>query len=190
MQLLKLLCYPDVSLRAKCEPVDIDKLKEMASFIAELTRALYAYDGLAIAAPQVGASTRIIVVDLRIGGTQSASPPLPLVMVNPEILSNSEEQLIEQEGCLSFPGVFVPIARHKSVTVSFVGQDGKPVGSMTFNGMQARAIQHELEHLDGRTLEDHIDEIPSRLRRGMLWRKLLKVARRKKSAVPVVRRGL
>jgi peptide deformylase len=183
MQTLRILCYPDPMLRQVAKPIDTEqegRLAHYEPFIAELVRALYLYDGVAIAAPQVAAHVRIIVVDLRPDTPEGKRmPAIPLVMINPKLTRTGNDELgdplvTELEGCLSFPGVQVLVQRHLVVTAEFVGKDGEPV-VQEFAGLQARAVQHEIEHLDGVLLVDHIT---SRLRRDMVDRKMKAVRRR------------
>lgn len=179
-QVLRILAYPDPRLREASKPMPIEQegwLHEIAPFVSELIHALYMYDGVAIAAPQVAARLRIIVVDLRPAGT--GGRPVPLVMFNPKVVKTGNDELgdpmaTELEGCLSFPGVQVMVKRHLVVTAEYIGNDGEAV-TQEFTGLQARAIQHEIEHLDGVLL---IDKITSRLRRDMVERKMRVVAKR------------
>lgn len=182
-QVLRVLAYPAPVLRQAAKPIDTEAegwLSHYESFFNELVRAVYLYDGVAIAAPQVAASLRVIVVDLRPDTPEGRKmQPLPLVMVNPKIVATGNAELgdpkvTELEGCLSFPGVQVMVKRHLMVTVKFVGKDGEPV-EQEFRDLQARAIQHEIEHLDGKLLIDHVT---SRLRRDMIERKMRAVAKR------------
>jgi peptide deformylase len=179
-QVLRIIAYPDPRLREASKPMPLEQegwLAEIAPFVSELIHALYLYDGVAIAAPQVAARLRIIVVDLRPPGT--GGRPIPLVMFNPRVVKTGNDELgdptaTELEGCLSFPGVQVMVERHLVVTAEYVGNDGELV-TQEFKGLQARAIQHEIEHLDGKLLIDHVT---SRLRRDMIDRKMTKVAKR------------
>jgi peptide deformylase len=180
MQALRVLAYPDPRLRRVSKPIDTEAsgwLTHYTPFMNHLAEAVYQYDGVAIAAPQVAAPLRIIVVDLRPDTPSGhAMPPLPLVMINPtwEPSDASRLRVTGMEGCLSFPGVQVSVSRHAMVKASFIGKDGEPV-TQEFTGLQARAIQHEVDHLNGVLLVDFVE---SRLRREMIERKMRRVAKK------------
>lgn len=175
MKLLKLIVYPDPILRAVCKPVEsVDgSIVALKPFADELVRAMHAYDGVAIAAPQVGASIRVIAINQGAAGTGKGFAPL--VLVNPVLKVSSPEGEVGEEGCLSFPGVRVRVNRPKSITVDYTAMDGEVVTSHAFTGILARAVTHEIEHLDGVLLIDHID---GRVRRDMVARKAAKAKKR------------
>ncbi len=137
--MLNIVTYPDPSLRKPCEEVTSfdEDLKALAS---EMARAMYKYDGIGLAAPQVGIRKRIITVDVGKG---------LLKLINPRILEIGGEEEEMDEGCLSLPGVFVPV-RRKIGLVRFEAYDinGKPK-EWKASGLLARVIQHEVDHLDG-----------------------------------------
>jgi peptide deformylase len=128
---------------------------------------MYDAPGVGLAAPQVGVHKRIIILDITVG----KEPDSLLVMINPEILSAEGEQT-DEEGCLSVPGYNGNITRAQTVEVSYMTREGEQT---TFNaeGLMARAIQHEVDHLDGILFVDRL----SPLKRDMIKRKIKKAIR-------------
>jgi len=117
-----------------------------------------------LGAPMIGVLQRIAVVDLQEGGVSS-----PIVLINPEIISQSEEKQTFEEASLSFRGISAEIARPSSITVRFLDRDGQ-LQEMHAEGFLATVIQHELDYLDGKTYLDHL----SSLKRDMLIKKMIK----------------
>lgn len=152
-----ILFYPDKRLR---EPG-----KEVAEFDAELHRliedmaeTMYAAPGVGLAAPQLGISKRLFIVDAATGDDE---PSDLRVFINPEILA-TEGETIFNEGCLSFPGIREDIDRFERVTVRALDKDGKPF-ELEADGLLAIAIQHETDHLDGKLMIDHLSVLRRRL---------------------------
>ncbi len=143
---MDIVVAPNPILRQVCEPCEVgDKgLKKLAK---EMAKAMYANNGVGLAAPQVGVLKRLIVVDCDVESEKKN----PIVLVNPEIVEQSEESSIEGEGCLSCPGISVPIERSLWVKVSFYDLDGNAC-TVEADGLWARCFQHEIDHLDGKTL--------------------------------------
>ncbi|MEN3043407.1 MAG: peptide deformylase [Fervidobacterium sp.] len=135
----------DPILRKKSEPVaDFSKVR---AILEEFKSTMYTEDGVGLAAPQVGISMRFFGMD---DGTGFK------MIVNPEILEKSEEKEIGEEGCLSVPGVFANIQRHRWIRVRY--QDEHGVYHEEFlEGYAARIFQHEYDHLDGVLFIDHLD---------------------------------
>jgi peptide deformylase len=163
--------YGDPVLRKTTHPV-----KEFGPWLKELAddmlRICQTFDGLGLAAPQVGESVRLVLIDL------SAMDPGydPIFLANPEITHRSGEQL-GSEGCLSFPQIFEDVPRPDRVEVKF--QDLLGIErTMSARGLVARAVCHELDHLDGILLLDNI----SLVRRQLLRTQLKKIQRGEKSA--------
>ena len=153
----------DPVLRARAEPVAVVD-DDVRTLIDDMLETMYAADGVGLAAPQVGVGKRVIVVDVR----DPDSPPFALV--NPEIVEASEELDRGEEGCLSIPGLRDIVERPASVVVEGLDRDGKP-RRIEATGLLARALQHEVDHLDGILFIDRV----SPLKRQMLlnrWKKL------------------
>jgi len=133
--------FNDPILREKCEKVEkIDS--KIRNLIDDMTDTMYENYGIGLAGPQVGVKKRIVV----------AQPDLsdfpPLVLINPKITKKSREKTIEEEGCLSFPGIFLKIKRPKEVEVEALNREGKKIKLKT-EGILARVVQHEIDHLNG-----------------------------------------
>jgi peptide deformylase len=153
----------DPVLRQKAEPVaEVDD--EIRRLIADMFETMYDADGVGLAAPQVGVSLRVIVVDPR-----DESVP-PFALVNPEIVERAEEVERGEEGCLSIPGLREIVERSARVVVEGLDRDGLP-RRIEAEGLVARILQHEIDHLDGILFIDRL----SPLKRQMLLRRWQKV---------------
>lgn len=168
MALRPIIRYPNPRLRVKSEPVkEIDD--GVRALVADMTDSMYAANGAGLAAIQVGVPLRLFIVDGFVVSGVENSPPS--VFVNPEILSVSDEAQTGDEGCLSFPGIFVPVKRGMRARVRALALDGNTVeveGAELF----ARALQHETDHLNGRLLIDQVGPV----KRELIRRKLRKDA--------------
>lgn len=143
----------DPILRKKSKPIkDINnKIIELAE---DMVETLGNYDGVGLAAPQVGILKRIIVVDFSDDENYEQFKDGPIVAINPEILG-SEGSLIEKEACLSFPEQFGKVERPQKVTVKYTDLDGNEVTD-TYEDMVARCFCHEIDHLDGVVYLDRV----------------------------------
>lgn len=130
-------------LRAVSEPVKKFDAG-LKKFIKEMKEAMFAAKGIGIAAPQVGKNIRVFLAVFEIGKKDERIVP----MINPEILEFSKEMLVAEEGCLSLPGIYGKVKRHKSVKLAYQGVDGEKL-LIDLKGMNARVVQHELDHLNG-----------------------------------------
>jgi peptide deformylase len=150
--------YPDPILRKKALLVkNIDgQIKEIADRMAE---SMYANKGIGLAAPQIGISHQIIVVDLGEGLN---------ILINPEIIEGEGESILE-EGCLSLPNIEVPVKRKDKIFIRALDLDGKGM-NLELIGFPGRVYQHEIDHLKGILIIHHI----SRLKRELLIKKMLK----------------
>jgi peptide deformylase len=167
MTLLPIITLPDPLLRkmsVRVERVD-DELRRLAD---DMLETMYDAPGVGLAAVQVGIPRRLIVVDT----SGKEEERRPLVLINPEILSLGSEMRAHEEGCLSIPDVRVDIERPGSLRVRFLGRDGK-AQELEAEGLLATAIQHEIDHLNGRLIIDFL----SRLKRDIIVRKFKKQAR-------------
>lgn len=149
---LKVFKYGEKVLREKAVPVAVvdDRLRRLALDMLETMRAAR---GVGLAAEQVGRMERLCVIDIPAGCEEpedeafNAPIAMPLVMFNPEIISQEGSQC-DKEGCLSFPGVGGRLTRAAQVTCQYLDADNRPQ-AITARGFLARAIQHETDHLDG-----------------------------------------
>ena len=143
MELLDIIKLPDPVLRKKSaaiEQVDDD----LRGLLDAMMETMYEAPGIGLAGIQVGVPKRIITIDV----TRDEGPRKPLYLVNPEILTLSDERSAYEEGCLSIPEYFAEIERPASVRVRYVDYDGKPQ-ELEADGLLATVIQHEIDHLDG-----------------------------------------
>ena len=167
MTKLAILTLPDPILRKTALPVERvdDAVRRLADAMLE---AMYDAPGIGLAAPQVGVSRRLIVLDT----SADEDVKQPLVLINPEIVQLGEELRVYEEGCLSIPDVKVEIERPSSLLVRFLDRDGRPQ-ELAAEGLLATAIQHEVDHLDGRLIIDFL----SRLKRDIIVRRFRKQAK-------------
>ena len=158
MAILDICTYPDPVLSKVCEPVAVidDKLLVLARDMAE---TMYAAPGVGLAAPQVGQALQLIVVDTK----PEAERGDPMVLFNPRVVEEEGEETAE-EGCLSLPDHFSQVTRASRVVVEAMDQEGKPV-RIRAQGMLARCLQHEIDHLQGRLLLDYVSPLKRALYR-------------------------
>jgi peptide deformylase len=141
MAILKVRKYKDPILRKKSSQIKkIDE--EIKKIIVDMVQTMKQDGGVGLAAPQVGISKRIIVVETDLDNQRI------LVLVNPEIIEKSKDRDKEEEGCLSFPGIFLEIKRSKKIKVKGLDINGKKI-ELVAEGLLARVFQHEIDHLDG-----------------------------------------
>ncbi len=140
---------------------------EIAALVDEMIAAMYAERGIGLAAPQIGVGLRIFVIDLS-GGRDAAALK---VCINPELVERDGMQL-EEEGCLSLPGFSATVARPARAVVRGLDRHGAPQ-TIDGTGLMARALQHEMDHLDGMVFVDRLRGIS----RTMILRKVKKLER-------------
>ena len=160
--------FPDPRLRQETVPV-AEVTDEIRSLCADLADTMFAANGAGIAAIQVGVKERIFIVDAGVAGGREEDPPV--VFINPELVQLSDETETADEGCLSFPGIYVAIKRSLRARVRAMGLDGQ-MFEMERDGLCARAFQHEADHLNGRLLVDFVGP----LKREMIKRKMRRAA--------------
>jgi len=163
MALRPIVLYPDPVLLRPTRPVESfdDQLRELLDDMAE---TMFAASGVGLAANQVGVPLRLFILDL--GAGEGDDPPT--AFINPTI-SSTEGRQSGEEGCLSFPDLSLEVERAERVTVEAFDPDGKPF-TYVGEGLMARAIQHETEHLDGQVFLRHL----SGLRREMIKKQIKK----------------
>lgn len=138
---MDVLSHPNAALREKAAPVDPVAEKDLMDLCRSMAQAMYDAPGIGLAAPQVGVLKRVIVYDLEGEGRVIA-------LCNPEIIEAGDEREIDDEGCLSLPGISIPIERATTVVCEAFSLAGKPV-RIEAEGLHARVLQHEIDHLDG-----------------------------------------
>ena len=157
----KIVIYGDEVLREVCAPVKAIT-PELREFIAEMFITLKRVKGLGLSAPQVGRTERFFILDLESVELSHDK----VIMINPEIVTTSGEQCGE-EGCLSFPGMFLEVTRPNEVVCSYTDIDGKQQ-VVRAEGLFARAILHETDHLNGVLFIDHIEPAEREMLSGKL----------------------
>jgi peptide deformylase len=163
MAIRRIVLFPDPVLLQPTRPVDeVDD--EIRTLVRDMIETMYAASGIGLAANQIGASRRVCVVDIS-GGEDAAALT---VLINPRITS-SEGRQAGDEGCLSFPGVTLEIERPLRLGVAALDLDGRPM-TITAEGLLARAIAHECEHLDGKVFLQNV----SPLRRELVKQQIRK----------------
>lgn len=153
MALLEIKKYPERVLREKALPVE-EINGEIERLIDDMIETMYAAPGVGLAAPQVGVSKRVVVIDVSL--REEEKRPL-LVLINPEII-NCEGEIESEEGCLSLPEYIASVKRSEKVIVRGLDRNGKPV-EIEGGGLLSRALQHEIDHINGTLLIDRISRI-------------------------------
>ena len=159
MATLEIKEYGDPVLREKSLPVK-EITPDILNLIKDMAETMYTNSGVGLAAPQVGVSKRIIIID--------EDEEELMVLVNPEIIK-SEGEVVDEEGCLSIPGVYSDVKRSLKVTVRALNENGEPI-EITKEGLTGRSLQHEIDHLNGILFIDKI----GRMKRTILLNKLKK----------------
>lgn len=165
-----ILIHPDPRLKKVCEPVeaitpDIGKLAE------DMLETMYDAPGVGLAAPQIGVTKRLLVMDCV---KEDGAAPRPMVLVNPEVTWSSEDLSVYEEGCLSIPDQYAEVKRPALVRVAWTALDGTRQEE-EFAGLWATCVQHEIDHLNGKLFIDYLGP----LKRQMITRKMEKLKREK-----------
>ncbi len=153
--MLEIVLHPNKILRQKSALIELESLKtaEFKALVKEMTETMFSKDGAGLAAPQIGQNIRLIVINKN---------GQAIAMINPEITKKSWAKEIDEEGCLSVlnkKGVpyHLPVARHKKINCIYFDNKGKK-NKIEANGLLARIIQHEIDHLDGILFIDRVAE--------------------------------
>ena len=126
-----------------------DSIRQLAK---EMLQTMYSSNGIGLAAPQVAVNKQLIVIDCEPDKPENP----PLILINPQIIGYSPELCKAEEGCLSIPDVFLDVIRPQAIEVSYKDEQGKP-RKLQANGLLARVIQHEMDHLNGVMFVDRVD---------------------------------
>jgi len=164
--MLDIIKYPASLLREKCAPVQVTDTS-IKKLVADMADTMYAAPGVGLAAPQVGVLKRLVIIDTARNSEQKSL----MVLINPHILGG-EGQMAGEEGCLSLPEVYGEVKRSRVVRVSYFDLVGKE-HQIRGEDLLARAIQHEVDHLNGILFIDHL----SAIRRELIKTKLRKKAK-------------
>jgi peptide deformylase len=168
MTIRPLVILPDPRLRLKSEPI-AEVTEEIRALARDMLDTMYDAPGIGLAAIQIGVPKRLVVVDT----SKSDEERKPLVLVNPEIASASEEKRIYEEGCLSIPEYYEEVERPARVLVRYRTLEGESV-EMDADGVLATCVQHEIDHLNGVLFIDYL----SKLKRDRVTKKFQKAAKR------------
>lgn len=167
MAVLPLVIAPDERLNKPSEIVTVvdDSIRALLN---DMLETMYANDGIGLAAVQVGVHKRCVVIDVAIREGRNE----PMRFINPEIVEESDDISVFQEGCLSFPDQYSDVERPETVTVRYLDENGVQQ-TLKADGILATCLQHEIDHINGVVFVDHI----SKLRRDMILKKLTKAKR-------------
>ncbi|MCI5049135.1 MAG: peptide deformylase [Rickettsiales bacterium] len=174
MAVLPLVIAPDERLNTPSKPVDeiTDEVKKLCD---DMLETMYANQGIGLAAVQVGVHKRVIVVDVEWGSSRYEGDEKdeqkgnPIILINPEIVEESDDLSSYNEGCLSFPDQYSEVERPADIEVKYLNRHSEEK-RLKANGLLATCIQHEIDHINGVVFVDHI----SKLKREMIIRKLKK----------------
>ena len=173
MTLRPILIHPDPRLKTVCKPVT-DLTDDIRRLADDMLATMYDAPGIGLAAPQVGVLGRMLVMDCVKDEAEAARP---MVLINPEVIWESDEHSVYEEGCLSIPEQYAEVERPSEVKVRWLGLDGKLVEE-SFAGLWATCVQHEIDHLDGKLFIDYLTP----LKRQLITRKMQKLKREKARA--------
>jgi peptide deformylase len=162
MALLPILCYPDPKLHKVAKPVAAVDAR-IKTLIADMLATMYEANGIGLAATQVDVHERLIVIDV------SQERDEPLVLINPELIWTSTEKHLNEEGCLSVPGIYDGVERFDAVHARALDGEGKS-RVIEADGLLAVCIQHEMDHLMGKVFVEYL----SPLKRNRIKTKMLK----------------
>ncbi len=165
MAVLDILRYPDSRLHTVAKPVTVVD-ESIRSLVRDMAETMYAAPGIGLAATQVNAHVRVIVIDV------SETKDTLLVFINPEIVSASDDRIEGDEGCLSVPGIYDGVERARAVTVRALDAQGEAF-TLQADGLLSVCIQHEMDHLKGKVFVQYL----SRLKQGRIRSKMLKLDR-------------
>ena len=175
MAILEILTYPDPRLLQISKPVS-EFGPELKKLCEDMLETMYAAPGVGLAAPQVNVHKNLVVIDIEYESSEDEPPVLsnknPLILVNPKIVWKEGEQVCK-EGCLSVPGEYEEVVRAEKVRVEYQDVDGNPK-VLEAEGYLAVAVQHELDHLDGRLFIDRLSLMKSKSIKKRLKREALK----------------
>ncbi|QGZ36051.1 peptide deformylase [Stappia indica] len=162
-----IIILPDPKLRLVSEPVASvdDAVRQLAD---DMLETMYDAPGIGLAAIQIGVPTRMLVLDV----AREGETPAPMVVINPEIVWESDEHSVYQEGCLSIPEYYEDVERPERIGLRFLDREGAQ-REIEADGLLATCLQHEIDHLNGVLFIDHI----SKLKRDRVVKKFQKQAR-------------
>lgn len=172
MSLMPILTLPDTRLRLISTPVaGVDR--DVRGLMDDMLETMYAAPGIGLAAIQVGIAKRVVVVDVaKREGEEKEEVKEPIFLVNPEVVKESEERSVYEEGCLSIPDYYAEVERPARVRVRYLDRAGS-MQELDADGLLATCLQHEIDHLNGVLFIDYL----SRLKRDRVTKRFAKDAR-------------
>ena len=162
-----ILIHPDPRLKKLCDPVG-EITADMRRLASDMLETMYDAPGIGLAAPQVGVTKRLIVMDCM----KAPDAPRPLILFNPVIIWVSDNLSTYEEGCLSIPEQYADVQRPDRATVTWLDENGAS-RQETFDGIWATCVQHEIDHLNGKLFIDYL----GLMKRQMITRKMEKLKR-------------
>ena len=177
MAIREILEVPDPRLKTVSTPVDrFDD--DLRALVDDMFETMYDAPGIGLAAIQIGEPVRLVTIDVsKKSEEDEETPKAPMVFINPEVIWNSEEMNVYEEGCLSIPEYYEEVERPARVKVRYMNLDGA-TQEIEADGILATCLQHEIDHLNGILFIDHL----SRLKRERVTKRFAKAARRESAA--------
>ena len=161
-----IVAFGDPVLKAKAKDIPQD-FPELDTLIADMYETMYRAHGVGLAAPQIGKSIRLFVIDTNPMEEDEEKKGLKKAFINPEILKEEGEEWAFEEGCLSIPGIRGDVYRPSDLVIRYFDENWQE-HTDTFNGMEARVIQHEYDHIEGKLFTDKLSPLKKRLIKGRL----------------------
>jgi len=169
----QILLHPDPRLKRMCDPVP-EVTEAVAKLAEDMLETMYAAPGVGLAAPQIGITKRLLVMDCADKEEEDARP---MVLINPEVTWSSEATNTYEEGCLSIPDFYGDVTRPKSVRVAYLDEHGHQREEL-FDDLWATCVQHEIDHLNGKLFIDYL----SLVKRQMITTKMKKIKKERARA--------
>jgi peptide deformylase len=173
--ILPIVAYGDPVLRQETKTIGLD-YPQLQDLVANMFETMYAANGVGLAAPQVGVGIRLFVIDSTPMHDDDSSLGYKQAFINPEIVEESGEVWMYEEGCLSIPGIRGDVARPRNIVMTYDDLAGAH-HEVAFSGMDARVIQHEYDHLEGKLFTEYL----SSLRKQLIKNKLADITKGKVS---------
>ncbi len=165
MSVREIITVPDQILKRVSKPIEKVGVNEK-KLINDLFETMYNSNGIGLAAVQVGVLRRVLVVDV----SSKEEEKKPMCFINPKIKKKSDQMSVYEEGCLSIPDTFIEIQRPKICEIEYLDIYGK-TKTQEFDGLLSTCVQHEINHLDGKLIIDHL----SKLKRDVIIKKISKI---------------
>jgi len=165
MMIYPIVMYGDAVLRKRA--TDLEKGSDLTQLVADMYETMYEANGIGLAAPQIGKSIRLFIVD---GTTLDDEPTLKdfkKVFVNPQVVDEYGEEWAFEEGCLSIPNIREEVWRKETVRIKYFDEKWNAFEE-EFDGMKARIIQHEYDHIEGKLFTDYLSPLKKRMLKGKL----------------------